>query len=134
MADIEHPTPQNPPQYQDRQPGLEADMRPQPQFHDPTYRGSGKLNGKVALITGSDSLIKQDRDIVLKVIATAICGSDLHIYSGGLPPTRSIVLGHEFMGIVEEVSSSIIELKQDDRIVVRDYPYGDMTLKSRSMR
>lgn len=65
MADIEHPTPQNPPQHQDRQPGLEDDMRPQPQSHDPTYRGSGKLNGKVALITGSGSLIKQDRDIVL---------------------------------------------------------------------
>jgi NAD(P)-dependent dehydrogenase (short-subunit alcohol dehydrogenase family) len=55
MADIEHPTPPNPPQHQERQPGLESEMKPQPQSHDPTYRGSGKLKGKVALITGGDS-------------------------------------------------------------------------------
>jgi NAD(P)-dependent dehydrogenase (short-subunit alcohol dehydrogenase family) len=55
MADIEHPNPPQPPQHQDRQPGLESDMNPQPQSHDPHYRGSGKLKGKVALITGGDS-------------------------------------------------------------------------------
>ncbi|CAA9890857.1 Uncharacterized oxidoreductase YhdF [Candidatus Methylobacter favarea] len=55
MADIEHPTPPNPPQNQDNQPGRESQMQPQPQSHDPTYRGSGKLKGKVALITGGDS-------------------------------------------------------------------------------
>jgi NAD(P)-dependent dehydrogenase (short-subunit alcohol dehydrogenase family) len=55
MADIEHPKPPFPPQHQDRQPGLEKDMNPQPQSHDPQYRGAGKLKGKVALITGGDS-------------------------------------------------------------------------------
>lgn len=55
MADIEHPNPPHPPQHQDRQPGLESDMNPQPQSHDPHYHGSGKLKGKVALITGGDS-------------------------------------------------------------------------------
>lgn len=55
MADIEHPSPPNPRQHQQRQPGLEKDMNPRPQFHDPNYQGSGKLNGKVALITGGDS-------------------------------------------------------------------------------
>jgi NAD(P)-dependent dehydrogenase (short-subunit alcohol dehydrogenase family) len=55
MADIKHPIPPHPPQYQDRQPGLESDMNPQPQADDPHYHGSGKLKGKVALITGGDS-------------------------------------------------------------------------------
>jgi NAD(P)-dependent dehydrogenase (short-subunit alcohol dehydrogenase family) len=44
-----------PPQHQDRQPGLESEMTPKPQAERPEHRGSGKLRGKVALITGGDS-------------------------------------------------------------------------------
>jgi NAD(P)-dependent dehydrogenase (short-subunit alcohol dehydrogenase family) len=44
-----------PPQHQERQPGRESKMRPKPRAKDPTDRGSGKLAGKVALITGGDS-------------------------------------------------------------------------------
>lgn len=47
--------PLQPPQHQDQQPGIEAEMTPRPRAEDPTYRGSGKLQGKVALITGGDS-------------------------------------------------------------------------------
>jgi S-(hydroxymethyl)glutathione dehydrogenase/alcohol dehydrogenase len=54
----------------------------------------------------------------LKVTATAICGSDLHIYNGFIPQPRPMVLGHEFMGIVEEVGSAISNLKRGDRVVV----------------
>lgn len=55
MAEQEHPKPPQPPQHQERRPGLEADMTPRPQSDDPHYKGSGKLNGKVAVITGGDS-------------------------------------------------------------------------------
>jgi NAD(P)-dependent dehydrogenase (short-subunit alcohol dehydrogenase family) len=44
-----------PPQHQDRQPGIEAEMQPEPLWDDPEYVGSGKLRDKVALITGGDS-------------------------------------------------------------------------------
>lgn len=44
-----------PPQHQERQPGHESEMTPRPKTQAPHYRGSGKLNGKVALITGGDS-------------------------------------------------------------------------------
>ena len=44
-----------PPQHQDRQPGLETAMQPKPQAEMKSYRGSGKLKGKVALVTGGDS-------------------------------------------------------------------------------
>src|SRR5688500_18667137 len=43
-----------PPQTQDK-PGIESEMEPRPQYHAPQYKGSGKLQGKVALITGGDS-------------------------------------------------------------------------------
>lgn len=46
---------QQPPQHQDQQPGRESEMTPRPQADDPQYKGSGKLQGKVALITGGDS-------------------------------------------------------------------------------
>lgn len=46
---------QRPPQHQDQQPGLEHEMKPRPRAEDPTYLGSRKLEGKVALITGGDS-------------------------------------------------------------------------------
>ena len=53
-SDRQQPTPPFPEQKQER-PGLEAEMTPAPRFEAPGYVGSGKLNGKVALITGGDS-------------------------------------------------------------------------------
>ena len=73
---------------------------------------------KVTYDTVPDPIIKDERDILLKVTATAICGSDLHIYTGGIPQPRPMVLGHEFMGIVEEVGKAVKNLKRGDRVVV----------------
>jgi NAD(P)-dependent dehydrogenase (short-subunit alcohol dehydrogenase family) len=50
-----HTQSQRPPQHQDQRPGIESEMAPRPQAEDRGYRGSGKLQGKVALITGGDS-------------------------------------------------------------------------------
>ncbi|WP_277988742.1 SDR family oxidoreductase [Chroococcus sp. FPU101] len=47
--------PYNPPQHQEQQPGLESEMTPSPKSDDAQYQGSGKLQNKVALITGGDS-------------------------------------------------------------------------------
>lgn len=74
--------------------------------------------GKVTCDTIDDPKLKDQTDIILKVTATAICGSDLHIYSGGIPQPRPMVLGHEFMGIVEEVGKDVKHLKRGDRVVV----------------
>lgn len=46
---------QTPPRQQDQQPGIEAQMTPRPRSDDPRHRGSGKLQGRVAVITGGDS-------------------------------------------------------------------------------
>ncbi len=65
-----------------------------------------------------DPSIEQETDAIIRVTATAICGSDLHVYNGYIPQIRSMVLGHEFMGIVEEVGSGVTKLKKGDRVVV----------------
>ena len=65
-----------------------------------------------------DPHIEQSTDVILRVTSTAICGSDLHIYNGFIPQPQSMVLGHEFMGIVEETGSGITNLKVGDRVVV----------------
>jgi threonine dehydrogenase-like Zn-dependent dehydrogenase len=74
--------------------------------------------GKITCDTVDDPVLKEDRDIILKVTATAICGSDLHMYSGGIPQPRPMVMGHEFMGIVEETGKQVKNLKKGDRVVV----------------
>jgi S-(hydroxymethyl)glutathione dehydrogenase/alcohol dehydrogenase len=65
-----------------------------------------------------DPRIEDPRDAIVRVTATAICGSDLHIYNGFLPQPRPMVMGHEFMGIVDEVGSAVTNLKKGDRVIV----------------
>ena len=72
----------------------------------------------VRVETVDDPGIQNPRDAIIRVTSTAICGSDLHIYNGMIPQPRSMVLGHEFMGIVEEVGRGITNLKKGDRVVV----------------
>lgn len=73
---------------------------------------------KVSVDTVEDPRIEESRDVILKVTSTAICGSDLHIYNGFIPQPKPMIMGHEFMGIVEEVGSGITNLKKGDRVVV----------------
>ncbi|PKV66613.1 zinc-dependent alcohol dehydrogenase [Pontibacter ramchanderi] len=68
--------------------------------------------------TIDDPRIEDARDCILRVTSTAICGSDLHIYNGMVPQARDMVMGHEFMGIVEEVGAGVKNLKKGDRVVV----------------
>jgi threonine dehydrogenase-like Zn-dependent dehydrogenase len=66
-----------------------------------------------------DPMIEAPDDIILRVTATAICGSDLHLYRGKMPQTKDgDILGHEFMGIVEEVGPEVTAVKKGDRVVV----------------
>lgn len=65
-----------------------------------------------------DPRLEQPTDAIVRVTATALCGSDLHIYNGLLPQTRPFVIGHEFMGVVEEVGAQVHDLRRGDRVVV----------------
>ncbi len=66
-----------------------------------------------------DPKILNQRDAIVKITSTAICGSDLHLYNGFVPSMESgDILGHEFMGEVVEVGRGVNNLKKGDRVVV----------------
>lgn len=80
-----------------------------------TYQGSKKVSVETVL---DPSQVAPD-DLVLRVTATVICGSDLHIYRGKIPEMKDgDILGHEFMGVVEEVGSGVTAVRKGDRVVI----------------
>lgn len=66
-----------------------------------------------------DPVIQEPTDAVIKVTSTAICGSDLHLYEVMTPfMEKDDILGHEPMGIVQEVGSKVKNVKAGDRVVI----------------
>jgi threonine dehydrogenase-like Zn-dependent dehydrogenase len=66
-----------------------------------------------------DPKILNDRDAIVRISSTAICGSDLHLYDGYVPTMKKgDILGHEFMGEVVEVGKGVSNLAVGDRVVV----------------
>jgi threonine dehydrogenase-like Zn-dependent dehydrogenase len=66
-----------------------------------------------------DPQILNARDAIIRITSTAICGSDLHLYNGFIPTMKKgDVLGHEFMGEVQEVGPGVRNLRKGDRVVV----------------
>src|ERR1700759_4954851 len=80
-----------------------------------TWQGKGK----VAVETVPDPEIHQPTDAIVRITSTAICGSDLHLYDVlGMYLDKGDVLGHEPMGIVEEVGADVTHIKPGDRVVI----------------
>lgn len=73
----------------------------------------------VQVVDVPDPRIQEPTDAVIKVTSTAICGSDLHLYEP-LGPflAQGDVLGHETMGVVEEVGAEVTHIKPGDRVVI----------------
>lgn len=73
----------------------------------------------VRVLDVQEPKILNQRDAIIRVTSTAICGSDLHLYDGNIPTMmKGDILGHEFMGEVVEVGNAITNLKRGDRVVV----------------
>ncbi|MCR1835688.1 glutathione-dependent formaldehyde dehydrogenase [Oceanobacillus caeni] len=79
-----------------------------------TYQGKYKVEVKKV----ADPIIKDPQDIIVKITSTAICGSDLHLYQGNFPLPIDYMIGHEPMGIVEEVGPEVTRVKKGDRVVI----------------
>jgi threonine dehydrogenase-like Zn-dependent dehydrogenase len=80
-----------------------------------TFHGAGK----VSVDTHPDPRILTPYDAIVRVTSTAICGSDLHMYSGYVPTVeKGDVFGHEFMGEIVEVGSEVKKVKTGDRVLV----------------
>ena len=77
----------------------------------------GKRNVSVEEVP--DPKIEEPTDIIIKVTSSGICGSDLHLYEVMTPVMeKGDVLGHEPMGIVQEIGSAVTNLKVGDRVVI----------------
>src|SRR5579884_2833910 len=75
--------------------------------------------GVVSVERVPDPQILSQRDAIVKITSTAICGSDLHLYDGVVPTMeKGDILGHEFMGEIVETGSAVKNLKAGDRVVV----------------
>jgi threonine dehydrogenase-like Zn-dependent dehydrogenase len=73
----------------------------------------------VQVETVPDPKLLNERDAIVKITSTAICGSDLHLYDGYVPTmTKGDILGHEFMGQIVEVGKGVGNLAVGDRVVV----------------
>ncbi|MFD1956640.1 zinc-dependent alcohol dehydrogenase [Paenibacillus thailandensis] len=79
-----------------------------------TYQGPNTVEVKNV----RDAAIEKKDDIVVRITSTAICGSDLHLYRGNFPLPPGYVIGHEPMGIVEEVGPEVTRVKKGDRVVI----------------
>src|SRR5436305_14630133 len=75
--------------------------------------------GDVRLDEVDQPKIQKPTDAIVRITAAAICGTDLHMVRGTLGPMKpGTILGHEGVGVVEEVGSAVRNLKRGDRVVV----------------
>lgn len=80
--------------------------------------------GKFALIEKPKPILLHERDAIVKVTLASICSSDLHIKHGSVPrAVPGITVGHEMVGIVEEVGNKVTHVKPGDRVTVNVETY-----------
>jgi len=79
------------------------------------YHGSGKKSWEEKPKPG----IKESTDAIIKILKTTICGTDLHIMKGDLPEvTDGRIIGHEGVGIIEEVGTAVSNFKKGDHVII----------------
>ncbi|KAL8667283.1 MAG: hypothetical protein Q9202_000856 [Teloschistes flavicans] len=72
---------------------------------------------KIELVDRPVPKVKDDTDIIVKVMYSALCGSEMHVFRGHQPSPTDFIMGHEFTGTVEEVGSAVKNFKKGDQIV-----------------
>jgi glutathione-independent formaldehyde dehydrogenase len=70
-----------------------------------------------------DAVLEKPEDVVVRITSSAICGTDLHMYDGRTGATPGLVLGHEPLGVVEQVGSAVETVRPGDRVVIPTHVY-----------
>jgi alcohol dehydrogenase len=79
------------------------------------YHGPGKRTWEEK----PNARLKESTDAIVRVLRTTICGTDLHILKGDLPEVKEgRILGHEGIGIIEEVGTAVTNFKKGDRVII----------------
>ncbi len=73
---------------------------------------------KMSVSNHPNPKLKASTDALLRVTTSGICGSDLHMYDGRTPLEEGTVVGHEIMGVIEEVGEAVQSIKRGDRVVL----------------
>ncbi|MGN0283930.1 alcohol dehydrogenase [Segatella copri] len=80
--------------------------------------------GELAFVEKAKPTIKDDKDAIVRVTMSSICTSDLHIKHGSVPrAVPGITVGHEMVGVVEEVGGQVTHVKPGDRVTVNVETY-----------
>lgn len=74
-------------------------------------------DGELSIITTPPPRVSTSTDIVVKVAYSGVCGTDLHILSKEFPCAKSVILGHEFSGVVTEIGSDVKHCSVGERSV-----------------
>jgi alcohol dehydrogenase len=79
------------------------------------YHGPGKKNWEDA----PKPAVQKPTDAIVRLLRTTICGTDLHILKGDVPECKDgLILGHEGVGIVDEVGSAVSNFKKGDHVII----------------
>jgi alcohol dehydrogenase len=79
------------------------------------YKGPGQMNWEDV----PDPVIQRPTDVIVKMVATTICGTDLHILKGDVPEVKSgRILGHEGIGVITEIGGGVTQLAVGDRVIL----------------
>lgn len=76
--------------------------------------------GKWKVVDKDIPKIKEGHEAIVKLVRTTICGTDLHILKGDVPTVeRGRTLGHEGIGVIEDIGDEVKHFKKGDRVVIR---------------
>ena len=72
-------------------------------------------DGQLSVITRPVPHVQSTQDVVVKITYAAVCGTDLKVLEGKMPCEKSVILGHEFVGVVKEAGSDVKHVSVGDR-------------------
>ncbi len=73
---------------------------------------------RVEVVEVTKPSVEKSTDAIVRVTTSSMCGSDLHIYHGALAAAEGLILGHEFVGVLEELGSAVEGFAVGQRVLV----------------